>query len=313
MNRRAFLGLLSATTASAIAPTASASASRNTVRTGGASISPATALSSDEAVRFIVFGDSGRGDAAQCELARMMAAHHWNHFYDTALMLGDNIYPDGNPEDIPAKFERPYAELLRRGVSFHAVLGNHDVKKGREAQTNYHNFNMGGRAYYSFAKGDGQVEFFALDSNRFDFQQRYWLEGALRASQAKWKIAFFHHPIYSSAEKHGSDFELRAELEPLLVKYGVDAAFSGHDHVYERTKPQQGVQYFISGAGSKTRHGDLKRTPLFAAGADHTSSFMSVEITPERFSFRAIDMAGRVMDSGELAPRAAARAATLRT
>jgi hypothetical protein len=273
---------------------------------------PATALPSEEVLRFIVFGDSGKGDTAQHELARMMVVHHWNQFYDTALMLGDNIYPDGNPEDLPAKFERPYAELLRRGVSFHAVLGNHDVKKGREAQIYYRNFNMGGRAYYSFTKGDGLVEFFALDSNRFDFLQRRWLEEALQASQAKWKIALFHHPLYSSADRHGSDFHLRTELEPLLIKYGVDAAFSGHDHVYERTKPQQGVQYFTSGAGAKTRRGDLERdTPFFAAGTDETSSFMSVELTPERFSFKTINITGREIDSGELAPRAAARAATL--
>jgi hypothetical protein len=122
----------------------------------------------------------------------------------------------------------------------------------------------------------------------------------------------FHHPLYSSADRHGSDFHLRAELEPLLIKYGVDAAFSGHDHVYERIKPQQGVQYFTSGAGAKTRRGDLQRdTPFFASGADETSSFMSVELTPERFSFKAINIAGREIDSGELAPRAAARAATL--
>src|SRR5262247_1455118 len=309
MKRRAFLGLLSATTASALAPTASAN---NTLRIVGGGLSPATALSSDEILRFIVFGDSGKGDTAQHELARMMAAHHWNQFYDTALMLGDNIYPDGNPEDIPAKFERPYGELLRRGVSFHAVLGNHDVKKGREAQLNYRNFNMGGRPYYSFTKGEGLVEFFALDSNRFDFLQRRWLEEALQASQAKWKIAFFHHPLYSSADRHGSDLHLRVELEPLLIKYGVDAAFSGHDHVYERTKPQQGVQYFTSGAGAKTRRGDLKRnTPFFAAGADETSSFMSIELTQDRFSFKTINIGGRVIDSGELAPRSAARAATL--
>ncbi|HKE05585.1 MAG TPA: metallophosphoesterase, partial [Blastocatellia bacterium] len=252
MKRRAFLGLLSATTASAIAPTASANDTLRT-RTGG--FSPTVTPSPEEAVRFIVFGDSGKGDRAQHELARVMAAHHWSHMYDTALMLGDNIYPDGNPEDIPAKFERPYTELLRRGVSFQAVLGNHDVKKGREGQINYRNFNMGGRAYYSFTKGAGLVDFFAIDSNYFDNLQRRWLEVALLGSQAKWKVAFFHHPIYSSADRHGSDFGLRAELEPLLVKYGVNAAFSGHDHVYERTKPQQGVQYFISGAGSRPRRG----------------------------------------------------------
>jgi len=262
-------------------------------------------LSSDDAIRFIVFGDSGRGDTAQHELARIMVAHQWNQFYDTALMLGDNIYPDGDPADLAAKFERPYAELLKRGVSFHAVLGNHDVKKGREGQINYPKFNMGGRPYYSFAKGEGLVEFFALDSTRFDYQQRHWLEESLQASQAKWKVAFFHHPLYSSADKHGSDFDLRAQLEPLLVRHGVDAVFAGHDHIYERTKPQQGVQYFTSGAGSRIRRGDLKRnTPFFATGYDEVSSFMSIEITPERFSFKTIDLAGKVVDSGELASRA---------
>jgi hypothetical protein len=307
MKRRAFLGLLSATTASALAPTASAN---NTLRTVGAGLSPATALSSDEVLRFIVFGDSGKGDTSQHELARMMGVYHWNQLYDMALMLGDNIYPDGNPSDIQAKFERPYAELLRRGVSFHAVLGNHDVKKGREAQINYRNFNMGGRAYYSFTKGDGLVEFFGIDSTRFDIQQRFWLERALQASEAKWKIAFFHHPLYSSADRHGSDFDLRAQLEPLLVKYGVDAAFSGHDHIYERIKPQQGVHYFVSGAGSKPRRGDLDRgKSIYAAGDDETSSFISVEITPERFNFRTIDMTGRVIDSGELPSRSVARGA----
>lgn len=304
MKRRAFLGLLSATTASVVAPSAFANTSSNIIQTGGADLSPATALSPEEAVRFIVFGDSGKGDNSQHELAHMMVAHHWDKFYDTALMLGDNIYPDGNPSDLRAKFEGPYAELLKRGVSFRATLGNHDVKKGREAQINYPNFNMGGRAYYSFTKGDGLVEFFAIDSTRFEIQQRQWLDEALHASQAKWKIAYFHHPLYSSADRHGSDLDLRAQLEPLLVKYGVDVAFSGHDHVYERIKPQQGVQYFVSGTGSKPRRGDLERnTPFFATGNDEISSFMSIEVTPERFNFKTIDATGKVIDSGELAPR----------
>ena len=161
MKRRAFLGLISASAASALVTPASAN---NTLRTVGNDFSPATALSSDEAVRFIVFGDSGKGDTAQYKLGHMMAVHQWDQSFDVALMCGDNIYPGGDPEDLPAKFEQPYADLLKRGVSFYAALGNHDVKKGREAQMNYRHFNMGGRAYYSFTKGDGLVEFFAVDS-----------------------------------------------------------------------------------------------------------------------------------------------------
>jgi hypothetical protein len=224
------------------------------------------------------------------------------------LLLGDNIYPDGSISNVVAKFERPYADLLHQGVKFHAVLGNHDARHGRDGQPKYPHFNMGGRTYYSFTKGDNLVEFFGLDSNEFDGAQRQWLETALAASRARWKVVYFHHPIYSSAGEHGSNTRLRGALEPLLVKYGVNAAFSGHDHTYERTRLQQGVQYFVSGTGGKLRRGDLdRRSPFFAAGNDESGSFMLMEVTPERFSFKTIDVSGRMCDSGEIAPRATAR------
>jgi 3',5'-cyclic AMP phosphodiesterase CpdA len=93
------------------------------------------------------------------------------------------------------------------------------------------------------------------------------LEKELAVSQAIWKIPFFHHPIYSSGRKHGSDLRLRRELEPLFTRYGVRVALSGHDHIYERIKPQEGVIYFVSGSGGQLRKGDIKRDdPLFAAG-----------------------------------------------
>ena len=263
---------------------------------------------SSNVVRFVAFGDMGTGDSDQRDVARQMAAFHFNHPYDTVLMLGDNIYPDGNPDDFQKKFERPYAELIRRGISFFAALGNHDVKKGREAQINYPLFHMGGRAYYSFTKGNGLAEFFALDSTSFDAAQLRWLEGALAGSKAQWKIAFFHHPIYSSGKTHGSDTKLRAQIEPLFVKYGVAAVLSGHDHIYVRINPQQGVQYFVCGIGGKLRSGNLdKKSSLTAAGNDEVNGFMSVEVTPERLAFQAIDSSGRVFDSGEIAPRARTR------
>ncbi|MBP6822255.1 MAG: metallophosphoesterase [Acidobacteria bacterium] len=261
-------------------------------------------------VRFVAFGDMGTGDSDQQDVAQQMAAFHKNHPYDTVLMLGDNIYPDGNPDDFQKKFERPYAELFRLGINFYAALGNHDVRKGREAQMNYPLFHMGGRAYYSFTKGNGLTEFFALDSTSFDSAQLRWLEGALAGSKAQWKIAFFHHPIYSSGKTHGSDTKLRAQIEPLFVKYGVAAVFAGHDHVYERIKLQQGVQYFVCGIGGKLRSGNLdKRSPLTAFGNDEVNGFMFVEATPERLAFQAVDSSGHVFDSGEIAPRAKSSAA----
>jgi 3',5'-cyclic AMP phosphodiesterase CpdA len=269
---------------------------------------PATAPGAG-AVRFVAFGDMGTGNEDQLAVARRMVAYHGEHPYDTVLTVGDNIYPDGNPTDLAAKFERPYAELLRRGVSFYASLGNNDVKKGRDVQINYQPFHMGGHAYYSFTRqgqAGNQVQFFALDSTSFDATQQRWLETALAESKARWKIAFFHHAIYSSAKTHGSRLKLRAQLEPLFVKYAVAAVFSGHDHTYERTTPQQGVQYFVCGIGGEVRAGDLDRTsPFLAFGSDRDSGFMFVEVTHNRLDFQAVNAAGQVFDTGTIAPRVA--------
>jgi hypothetical protein len=273
-------------------------------------VGPAAKLPSGPAVpgvfRFVAVGDTGTGGPDQYAIARRMVAFHDERPYTQVLLLGDNIYPDGDPADLVPKFEQPYAELLRRGIRFNAVLGNHDIEheRGREAQINYKPFNMGGQPYYSFTAGEGLLEFFALDSNNVDAEQVRWLDRALAGSSARWKIAALHHPLYSSAKRHGSDRALIAALEPLLVRRGVAVAFAGHDHVYERTKIIDGVQYFVSGAGAKLRRGDLNpRSRFFAAGNDQTNSFMFIEVTPAQFAFWSVDASGLILDAGTLALR----------
>ena len=163
---------------------------------------------------------------------------------------------------------------------------------------------MGGRPYYSFTRGTAganQVQFFAIDSTRFDAGQERWLNASLAESKARWKIAFFHHAIYSSAKTHGSRMKLRAQLEPLFGKYGVAAVFSGHDHTYERTKPQQGVHYFVCGIGGEIRGGDLDRSsPFLAFGSDQDSGFMFVEVTAAASSFRRSTPPGRCSTAARL-------------
>lgn len=91
-----------------------------------------------------------------------------------------------------------------------------------------------------------------LDSNYLDPDQTRWLEKELAASGSDWKIPFFHHPLYTSATR-GPVVELRTVLEPLFVKYGVDVVLTGHEHIYERTKPQKGIHYFVAGGSAKLR------------------------------------------------------------
>jgi predicted phosphodiesterase len=244
--------------------------------------------------RFAVIGDTGTGSQAQYDVGKQMAAFHAKFPFELVIMVGDNIYGSDTAGDFQKRFEAPYKPLLDAGVKFYASLGNHD----NPSQNGYKHFNMGGQRFYSFRPHPG-VRFFAIDSNYLDKPQLDWLQKELAASSSEWKIPFFHHPLYSSGRTHGSSVDLRSRLEPLFVAHGVDVVFSGHDHFYERVKPQQGIYYFVSGAGGSLRKGDIKRgTGLTEVGYDSDYHFMLVEIDGRDMYFQAIARTGQTIDSG---------------
>ncbi len=156
---------------------------------------------------------------------------------------------------------------------------------------------MHNRRYYTFKPRDG-VRFFGLDSTALDKRQLEWLQKALAGSGSEWKIVYFHHPIYSSGARHGSDLGLRAVLEPLFVQYGVSLVLAGHDHFYERTKPQQGIHHFVIGGSAKVRAGNVRRTSLTAKSFDRDNSFALMEIDRDTLHFQAVSRAGATVDSG---------------
>jgi len=212
--------------------------------------------------------------------------------FDLVIMLGDNMYGSQQPADFVKKFEQPYAPLLSAGVTFQASLGNHD----RPENVFYKPFNMNGERYYTFARKN--VRFFALDSTRMDPRQVAWIETSLQNAREDWKICYFHHPLYSNASRHGSSVDLRVLLEPIFVKHGVNVVLSGHDHVYERLKPQKGIFYFVSGSAGQLRKGNLRPTDQTDAYFDQDQSFMLLEISGTELHFQAISRAGKTVDSG---------------
>ena len=248
--------------------------------------------STESSVGFAVIGDSGTGDRAQYEVARQMAAARARFPFELVIMLGDNIYGRQGPGDFVEKFERPYKLLLDAGVRFYAALGNHDNENNRF----YRPFNMGGERYYTYAVK--HVRFFVLDSDYLDPKQRSWIENALRNAGDDWKICYFHHPLYSDGGRHGSQVDLRVVLEPLFVKYDVNVVFSGHDHIYERLKPQNGIHYFVAGAAGQLRKGDVRSSEMTAAAFAQDQSFVLVDITGDHMTFEAVSRTGRIVDSG---------------
>jgi hypothetical protein len=247
-------------------------------------------------VRFVIIGDTGTGTKKQHELANILLKARVAFPYDFVLLLGDNLYGGESPADYKSKFEDVYRPILDQKVKFYAALGNHD----EPAQRFYQFFNMDGKEYYRFTKGN--VAFYALNSNYMDQKQVKWLEDELAKDTSEWKITFHHHPPYSSGGKHGSDTALRKVLEPIFVKHGVNAVFTGHDHFYERIKPQKGIFYFVSGAGGKLRSGDVKdNSPLTDKFFDRDMSFMLAEVIGNQLYFQVISRTGETVDAGVLA------------
>ena len=257
---------------------------------------PVTLPLRDGSVRFLVLGDTGTGDRAQFEVGELAERYRQIVRFPFAIMLGDNMYGHERPQDFAKKFEQPFASLLNAKVEFHAALGNHDDPN----QKFYKPFSLGGERYRTFKKSS--VRFFVLDSNYMDPTQLQWLEKELAASGSDWKIAYFHHPLYTSATR-GPEIELRKVLEPLFVKYGVEVVFTGHEHVYERSKPQNGITYFVAGGSAKLRRNDLQRSAARATGYDDDRTFMLVEIDGDQLHFQAVTRTGVTIDKGTITRR----------
>ena len=261
---------------------------------------PTTALPNKAgSLKFAVLGDFGTGDRTQMELARQMTALHNRFKFELVVLVGDNIYGSERPQDFKRKFEEPYKPLLDAGVKFYASLGNHDAREQRY----YTLFNMDGRLDYTFSPKP-EIRFFVLESTYPEPEQIAWLEKELQTSGSSWKIPVFHHPLYSSGERHGSDVKLRQVLEPLFIKYNVSVVLTGHDHFYERVKPQHGIVYFVAGSGGKLRDGNINRSSgLTAGGFDTDLVFLAAEIAGDELYFNAISRLGAVVDSGVLTRR----------
>jgi hypothetical protein len=256
-------------------------------------------------IRFAAIGDAGRGHPPQYEVAATMAAFRRVFDFGFVVMLGDNVYDGGTPEDYRQKFELPYKPFLDDDIEFYAVVGNHDHVN----QPSYAPFHMGGERYYTFEPDAPllsdvlrtRVRFFMLDTETLDNTQLAWLDRELGKSDAPWEIPVFHRPIYTSGRYGAPGRIFRSALEPVFVRHGVRLALSGHEHFYERTQPQGGVTYFISGAAGSLRRGDSRFSPLTARSFDADYSFMLFEIAGDELFYQSITRTGHSVDSGSIA------------
>jgi hypothetical protein len=235
-------------------------------------------------------GDSGgRLDATAAAMDRVEAGDE----LDDLLLLGDNVYPDGDPDRLPATVFQPFAGVLDGGTGLLAIVGNHDAAHGDEQMRA---LGMPGR-WWSVERHDTLLV--GLDSTRWDDdEQRDWLEDTLRHSDATWKIVALHHPPYSAGYQ-GSSTDVRESFVPLFERYGVQLVLSGHDHDYQRSVEMDGVTYVVTGAASGTRR---TGSADFTAVSFSWHSFVEIGIYPDRLVGRVLNQDDRVADEWVLHP-----------
>jgi 3',5'-cyclic AMP phosphodiesterase CpdA len=241
-----------------------------------------------------VAGDIGDSGARLDATAAAMATLDANQAYQVLLLLGDNVYPSGDPAELPATVFRPFAPVLRHAALL-AVLGNHDVKDGH-GPAQMAALGMPGRWW---AREFGDVLIVGLDSNDpRNPRQRAFLERRLSTSTARWKIVVLHHPPYSAGYQ-GSAEDVRRIYAPVFERHGVQLVLSGHDHDYQRSKKIRGVTYVVSGAAAGTRRtGEAD----FTAVSFSWHHFVDIAVFEDRLVLRAVNQDGRVADEAVLRP-----------
>jgi hypothetical protein len=253
----------------------------------------APAAGTGATVRFLAFGDSGGGGSDQIALRDQMATVP----FDLIIHTGDIAYESGSRAEFERNFFTPYADFLKYFPVFPAS-GNHeygtdDAAPFREVFVLPENGAPDGtERWYSFDWGD--VHFVALDTERTGPVQAAWLDADLTANQLPWTIVYGHKPPFSSGE-HGNDAAFRTHFVPVLEKHQVPLVLNGHDHDYERTTPQNGVTYVVTGGGGVGVRG--VGSSSFTAFADAVIHFVYVTVSGTRLSLHAIDGLGREFDS----------------
>jgi 3',5'-cyclic AMP phosphodiesterase CpdA len=271
-------------------------------------LQPQAWLESGDRVRIAAVGDNGSGGRQAMAVAERMALTYEQMPYGLVALLGDICYYGNIEKRFGDVFLQPFGPLIDAGVGFELAVGNHDTDLDysdeglEEIEAELRLLGTPSR-YYSTTHGP--VDLFYLDSSvpgifgRRGPEQWEWLDDELAASSSQWKIVALHHPPYSSGH-HGSTVGARATLEPILTRHHVDLVLAGHDHHYERTHPQQGITYVVSGGGCKTTG---VRPQRITAAAASILQFMLIDIEGDRLDARCVRVDGQIADRFTLRAR----------
>lgn len=237
-------------------------------------VSPAAefrTLKTAGSLSFVVLGDSGAGSAQQIQLARVIEQTQ----PDLVLHAGDVIYPSFMTPVADARCLSIYRSHMK-STPYYFSIGNHDLYSGPDPYLNAFHLPTNSVSmlehekagttpehYYSFDHGDAHFTvLFVPYINQYkltvDDAQYRWLVNDLASTTKPWKFVVFHVSMDTSSAHRFDDYNLNGQFDrleikevvmPVLSRYGVQLVFSGHDHVYEKLNPTNGVHSIVTGGG----------------------------------------------------------------
>jgi hypothetical protein len=251
----------------------------------------------------------GAGDIADCtKTAVTETAKLLDSISGVVFTLGDNVYDTGTMANYVGCYGPNWGRHLSRTKP---AIGNHDWN-GSSLADYFRYFGSTGAAgpdgqgYYSYEAGSWHV--LVLNSEipiGVGSAQLMWAQADLDASKAQCTLAYWHHPLFTSAQNGPQAFV--KDLWRVLYQYNVDVVMNGHDHVYERFGPQdpdgradvpRGIRQFTAGTGGSTLYAF---GPLRANSQAHsaTHGVLKLDLQGNFYTWQFIPIAGQsYSDSG---------------
>jgi hypothetical protein len=256
-------------------------------------------------IRAWLIGDTGYGSQNQADVRDAYYTYTGSTRTDLWLHVGDVSQSTGTDAQYQTEFFDMYPGLLRQSV-FWPTFGNHDAAHANSSTQSgpyYENYTLptsgeaggfasGTEAYYSFDYAN--IHFVVLNSSDVTrttgSAMLTWLATDLADTAQDWIIAYWHHPPYSKGS-HDSDteinmIEMREYTLPILEDYGVDLAFTGHSHSYERT-------YLIDGHyGDSTTFGEIYKVDGGDGREGGDGAYQKTQLGPDPHSGTVYTVAG---------------------
>jgi predicted phosphodiesterase len=265
-----------------------------------------TVVKDSSSFAFVIIGDTQNNIDIWGKIAKLC----WQERPNFGIHVGDIVGTGSDKSQWVNEFFAPGNIFMSR-YPIYSAIGNHEANHG-----NYYKYmaNPNNSTYYTYTYGNAQ--FFVINSN-FDVStgsaQYQWIKEELAKSTAKWKIAYHHHPPYTSDnDDYGDTSEEQSDLgdqrlRPLTVlyeKYRVNVVFFGHIHDYERTWPiyedkideARGVTYIQTGGAGGGLEDYAPTRSWFTAKVKRSHHYCLAVVNNDVMEFYAIDQNGVLFD-----------------